>query len=218
MPHMLRPEKFWDRIAKRYAALPVSNETTYQKKLEITRAYFAPNSEVLEFGCGTGEIAISHAPFVQHIHAIDVSPKMLEFAQAKVEVADIINVTFVCANIEAFSQNNATYDVIMGHNILHLLEDKETVLAKVYDMLKPGGVFISDTACMSGQKAFMRIGLAVASRLGLFVRVQFFSIKNLVQSLNNAGFTIDQQWQPKNADTVFIVAKKPCCNEVAEPG
>ena len=71
---------------------------------------------------------------------------------------------------------------------------------------------------MSGQKAFMRIGLAVASRLGLFVRVQFFSIKNLVQSLNNAGFTIDQQWQPKNADTVFIVAKKPCCNEVAEPG
>ena len=208
MLSMYKPDKVWNRFAKGYAKSPVSNEAAYQEKLKITRTYFTPESEVLEFGCGTGTTAVSHAPFVKHIHAIDVASKMLEFGRTKAEAADLSNITFTCANIEGFSENGAAYDVIMGHSILHLLEDKEAVIATVYDMLKPGGVFISSTMFVSGKKPFLRTGLAIGNRLGLLPLVRFFSVEELVQSLINAGFTIDQQWLPENSDAVFIVAKK----------
>jgi 2-polyprenyl-3-methyl-5-hydroxy-6-metoxy-1,4-benzoquinol methylase len=205
---MYKPDKVWNRFAKRYAKSPVSNEAAYQEKLKITRTYFTPESEVLEFGCGTGTTAVSHAPFVKHIHAIDVSSKMLEFAQSKADAADVSNVTFTCANIERLSEGGTTYDVIMGHSILHLLEDKEAVIATVYDMLEPGGVFVSSTVCISGKKSVLRVGLTIGKQFGLLPLVNFFSVDELVQSLTNAGFTIDQQWLPENSDAVFIVAKK----------
>jgi len=205
---MYKPDKVWDRFANRYAKSPVSNEAAYREKLKITRTYFTPESEVLEFGCGTGTTAVFHAPFVKHIHAIDVSSKMLGFAQGKADASDVSNVTFTCANIEGFSENGTVYDVVMGHSILHLLEDKEAVIATVYNMLKPGGVFVSSTACISGKKTLLRAGLAIGNRLGLVPLVNFFSVEDLTQSLTNAGFTIDHQWLPENSDAVFIVAKK----------
>ena len=55
--------KFWDRIADRYSRRPVADEAAYQKKLEVTRQYFRPEMQVLEFGCGTGSTAIAHAPY-----------------------------------------------------------------------------------------------------------------------------------------------------------
>ena len=70
---MTQASKFWDKMAERYAKSPVADEESYQKKLQVTRDYFRPDMEVLEFGCGTGSTAIVHAPYVKHIQAIDVS-------------------------------------------------------------------------------------------------------------------------------------------------
>ncbi len=60
--------RFWDKIAERYSKRPIVDEAAYQKKLQVTREYFRPDMEVLEFGCGTGSTAITHAPYVKHIH------------------------------------------------------------------------------------------------------------------------------------------------------
>ena len=43
--------RFWDRSAERYSKRPVADEASYQKKLAITREYFRPDMQVLEFGC-----------------------------------------------------------------------------------------------------------------------------------------------------------------------
>jgi len=205
---MYKPDKVWNRFAKRYEKSPVSNEAAYREKLEITRTYFTPESEVLEFGCGTGTTAVSHAPFVKHIDAIDVSSKMLDFARGKADAAGVSNISFVCANIEKYAERGTVYDVIMGHSILHLLEDKEAVIATVYSMLKPDGIFISSTVCIGGSNAFMRATLMIGRRLNVLPLVRFFSVEDLVQSLTGAGFTIEQQWLPEKSDAVFIVAKK----------
>ena len=45
--------KIWNRFADRYFKSPIKDEDVYQKKLEITREYMSPQSNVLEFGCGT---------------------------------------------------------------------------------------------------------------------------------------------------------------------
>lgn len=57
--------KFWDRMANKYARQPIADEAAYQHKLDVTRQHFTPQSKVLEFGCGTGSTALLHAPHVK---------------------------------------------------------------------------------------------------------------------------------------------------------
>ena len=75
--------RFWNRLAKRYSKKAVPDEAIYKKKLEITQGYFRPELKLLEIGCGTGSTALTHAPLVSHILAIDFSEKMIELAEAK---------------------------------------------------------------------------------------------------------------------------------------
>ena len=74
---MAEPAAFWNRIAAKYAASPISDEAAYARKLELTRARLRPDMEVLEFGCGTGGTARLHAPHVRSYRATDFSPAMI---------------------------------------------------------------------------------------------------------------------------------------------
>jgi ubiquinone/menaquinone biosynthesis C-methylase UbiE len=200
--------RFWDRIAKRYSKQPIADEAAYQKKLQITRDYFQPDMEVLEFGCGTGSTAIIHAPYVKHIHAIDSSSKMIEIAQGKADAEYIDNITFTVSAINNFSAQDQSLDVVLGLSILHLLDNKEEVIAKVYKMLKPGGVFVSSTACLGDMMKFFKVIAPIGKFLGLMPLVKVFTVRELEDSLTDAGFNIDYQWQPGKNKAVFIVAKK----------
>jgi len=198
---------FWDRMANRYEKSPVSDEAAYQKKLEVTQTYLKPDMQVLEFGCGTGSTAIVHAPYVEHIIAIDFSDKMLEIARSKAKAVNIENIDFINSEIEQFEAPEQGFDVILGHSILHLLKNKQVAIEKTYNMLKPGGVFVSSTACMGG--GFLKYILPIGHALGLLPLVRFFSVDELVQDINGAGFEIVHQWQPEGSSAVFIVAQKP---------
>ena len=207
--------KFWNKVAAGYSKQPIADEAAYQKKLQVTREYFRPNMKVLEFGCGTGSTAIAHAPYVQHIQAIDFSSNMIEIAQAKAEAQNIQNVTFEPASIDELSVHDSTYNAVLGLNVLHLLENKEAVIAKVHKMLQPGGVFITSTVCLGDTMAWFKLIVPIGKVLRLFPLVKVFTIKDLEKSLTDAGFAIDYQWQAGdykspigNAKIVFIVAKK----------
>ncbi len=201
--------KFWDRIAERYSKSPVADEATYQKKLRVTRNYFQPDMEVLEFGCGTGSTAITHAPYVTHIHAIDISSKMIEIAQGKADVEKVKNVTFEQSTIEELSVSDQTLDAVLGLSILHLLDNKEEVIAKVHKMLKLGGIFVTSTACIGDtMMKFLKFIVPIGEFFGLMPHVTVFTTKELEHSLTDAGFEIDYQWQPGKNKGVFIVAKK----------
>lgn len=197
---------FWDKIAKRYSKQPVADEAAYQKKLQFTREYLQPDMEVLEFGCGTGSTAIAHAPYVKHIQAIDISSKMIEIAQGKADAKNIENVIFKQSGIDEFSVSDQTFDAVMGHSILHLLDNKEKVIAKVHNMLKPGGIFVTSTACIGDTMKYFKVIAPIGKLFGLMLKV--FTAKELEDSLTDAGFEIVHQWQPGKGKSVFIVANK----------
>lgn len=200
--------RFWDRIADRYSKRPVADEVSYQKKLQITRSYFRPDMEVLEFGCGTGSTAISHSPFVRCIRAIDISSKMIEIAKEKATKETVENVTFEQSTIEEINVPDRSLDAVLGLSILHLLEDKELAISKVHRMLKPGGVFVTSTTCIGDSMKFFKIIAPVGKFFGLMPLLNVFTTGELVASLTDAGFVIDHQWQPGKGKAVFIVARK----------
>lgn len=200
--------KFWDKIAERYSRQPIADEAAYQKKLQITHEYFQAGMEVLEFGCGTGSTAIIHAPYVKHICAIDISSKMIEIAQSKADKANVKNITFEQSTIDEFSAPSQAFDVVVGLSILHLLENKKEVIANVYRMLKPGGVFVTSTACLGDTMKFFKVITPIGQLLGLMPLVKVFTTKELKDCLIDAGFDIEHHWQPDKGKAVFIVAKK----------
>ena len=200
--------KFWDRMAERYSKLPIADEAAYQKKLQVTRGYFRLDMEVLEFGCGTGSTAITHAPYVKHIQAIDISSKMIEIAQRKADAKNIENITFKRSSFDEFSAPNQTLDAVLGLSILHLLDNKDEVIAKVHKVLKPGGIFVTSTACIGDSMKFFKLIAPIGKFLGLMPLVKVFTTRELEDSLTGAGFEIDYQWQPGKNKSVFIVAKK----------
>ena len=205
---MPQPVKFWDRIAERYSRKPVADHVAYEKKLNVTREYFRPDMEILEFGCGTGSTAILHAPYVRHIRATDISPKMIEIAQGKAEAANVDNVSFEALSIEQLDIPDQSLDAVLGLSILHLLEDKEEAMTRVHKMLKPGGVFVSSTACLGDTMKWFKLVGPIGHFLGLIPMVKIFTVDELVDSLTAAGFDIDYRWQPAKGKAVFIVASK----------
>ena len=205
---MAQPSRFWDRHAKGYAKRPVADEAAYRRKLKVTQDYLTPDMEVLELGCGTGTTALIQAPFVKHITGIDISGKMIEIARAKAESGNVKNVTFQQSSIDDMGAPDASYDVVMGHSILHLLENKVAVITNVHRMLKPGGIFVSSTVCLKGRLPMLRAILPIGCFFGLLPPVKFFTVEELERDLTDAGFRIDHRWQPDESKAVFIVATK----------
>ena len=133
---------------------------------------------------------------------------MIEIARGKAAAAGVENVAFEQAAIDRFSAPEGRFDAVLGLSILHLLEDKAAVIAKVHRMLKPGGVFVSSTACLGDTMKWFKLVGPLGAALGLIPKVAVFTVKELEDSLTAAGFEIDHRWQPGKGKAVFIVAKK----------
>ena len=201
--------RFWDRHAAGYAAGPIADEAAYQHKLDKTREYFTPDSEVFEFGCGTGSTALKHAPYVRHILATDVSAEMLRIARERAEQAGIENVRFERAAFEDLDPGE--FDVVMAHSILHLLDDRDEALNRARHWVRPGGVLVSSTACLGDNPVFAVFHLLgpLGRLFALLPRLRIFSRKQLRRSFERAGFEIVHDWRPKGAVAVFIIARRP---------
>lgn len=201
---------FWNRIAEKYAATPVPSEEIYQRKLLSTRALLRPDMDVFEFGCGTGTTAINHAPYCQSIHAVDFSPNMIEIAQRKAAAAGVENVRFEVGDIVSVEARFPRYDMVMGHSILHLLEDPQGAIDKSFALLKPGGYFVTSTACMGWSPLAVLMPIAPLGRaLGKLPQLSFFSANGLEKMQRRSGFEIVERWHPGGVAAVFFIARKP---------
>lgn len=204
--------EIWDRFAKGYSKSPIKDEDSYQKKLKVTQQYLQPHMNVLEIGCGTGGTSIIHAPYVKHILATDISQKMVEIATQQAKDANVKNVEFCQSSIDQLDLPDESQDVVLGLSILHLLKNKDDAIAKTYRWLKPGGLFVTSTTCIGDMgapvKLFMNTIMPIGQFFGFLPHVNVFGKKDLKESLTQAGFSIEHEWQPKEDAAVFIIGKK----------
>ena len=196
-------------MANRYERSKVRDEETYLTKIKKTQEYLSAEMEVLEFGCGTGTTALHHAPFVKHILATDISANMLAHGERKAKEQNISNVSFSHTAIEDLNAEGKTFDAVLAMNILHLLGDKETVIKNMYQLLNPGGVFISSTPTLGDSLAWLRFVLPIARVFGFVPYVAFFGKPELRKSIEDVGFTIEHDWVANKNAVLFAVARKP---------
>ncbi|HWV19473.1 MAG TPA: class I SAM-dependent methyltransferase [Devosia sp.] len=202
-------QAFWNRRADRYAAEPIADETAYQTKLAATRRLLHRDMDLFEFGCGTGSTALIHAPNVRHIRAVDFSERMIEIARGKADQAGVKNISFEVGAIESVEIAPQSMDMVLGMSVLHLLRNKQAAIAKVFRALKPGGYFITSTACLTDMMPAIRFVAPLGSLLGLIPHLDIMSVRQLRAAMEAAGFVVEHEWLPKKKAAVFMIARKP---------
>lgn len=201
--------RFWDRIARRYAAKPVADPEAYAEKLRMTQAALRPDWDALEIGCGTGTTALAHAPHLRSLRATDISPRMIEIARDRAAEVGATNVTLEVAALDEVAAPAGGYDAVLALSLLHLMEDLDAALARIDGLLRPGGLFVSSTACLGDGMGWFRFVAPLARRLGLIPHVAVFGEARLTAAMAARGFVIERRFKPGAKAAVFLMARKP---------
>lgn len=211
MPQANNDTRFWDRTAPKYAKDPIADVAGYERTLAETRRYLKAGDAAFEFGCGTGTTALKLAPSVGHLTATDISSEMIAIAREKAAAAGVANVSFEVATPDASTFPDAAFDVALGFNVLHLVAARDAALCGVHRVLKPGGLFISKTPCLSEMNPAIRLAVPLMQAFGKAPYVAFFSAQQLERAITDAGFEIIERARhgTKGKDTrPFLVARK----------
>lgn len=91
---------------------------------------------VMDFGAGTGLITEVIAPHVKTVHAVDISPAMLETLNAKLKLQG--KVTTYCQNILE-KPLDRSFDLIVSAMAMHHVKDTAGLVAQFHAHLKAGG-------------------------------------------------------------------------------
>lgn len=105
-------------------------------RLIAEAASLGPGVRALEIGCGTGLFTETFVRAGADVVAIDISEPLLDQARDR-ELGD--RATFICADAEGLSFENASFDAVVGSSVLHHL-DVSLALPELARVLKPGGV------------------------------------------------------------------------------
>ncbi|WOT36405.1 class I SAM-dependent methyltransferase [Streptomyces coeruleorubidus] len=106
----------------------------------------APEAGTLEFGVGTGRIAIPLSRSVGHVTGVDSSPEMLDALRAKLK--DGGDVTPVHGDIRTYtseSRYGMVYSVCATLSCLTTPEDQRRAVRRAADLLVPGGRLVVET-------------------------------------------------------------------------
>jgi ubiquinone/menaquinone biosynthesis C-methylase UbiE len=212
---MNKAQKFWDKQAKGFDNSQKRFEPASQELIARTKEYLNANDNVLDFGCATGTKTLELADGVKQIHGLDFSAEMISEATNKKNKENIINVSFSKGTIFNDDLEKASFDKIIAYSIIHLLEDSEKVIQRIHELLKPGGLLISETACFKDSMDFKtRLEFTTyrfMKRLGIFpLHLNMFTTSHIEQLIYRQNFKIIKaEILFFNGMTIsFIVAEK----------
>lgn len=124
------------RNARKYYAVDAGKDV--YRRLVLERG--GPEFRVLEYGCGTGSLALDLARSGSDVVGIDISPVALARARKRARRAKV-SATFVEMDAQSLDFPDRSFDLVSGSGILHHLELAPAV-AEIRRVLRPGGAAV----------------------------------------------------------------------------
>jgi SAM-dependent methyltransferase len=115
------------------------------EELDLLREHaLGSNTTLVDFGAGTGLLALAAAPHCRRVVAVDPSPAMLAVARRRAAAAGLANVELVEGGFLAYVHRGDPPQLVHSRNALHHLPDfwKALALVRLRDLLLPGGTLI----------------------------------------------------------------------------
>ena len=140
---------------------------------------------ILDFGGGTGLIALPLAKQAKSVTLVDIAEKMLEQARIKVKNQKLENLHLIQQDL-LLKPLEQTYDLIIVSRVLHHMPHLDSSLAMFQEHLTPGGqLFIADYTVPDGEN-------------------HGFIISKLEETLKNHGFSDIQTQILYSSDHLFL--------------
>jgi SAM-dependent methyltransferase len=156
-----------------------------------------PGDVVLDLGSGGGIDVLLSARRVApggKAYGLDMTPEMLELAEANKALAGVDNVEFLLGTIEDIPLPDDSVDVIISNCVVNLSADKDRVFREAFRVLRPGGrLAISDVVLSRSLPA----DLASVMTLWTGCIAGALTEDQCAHSLGNAGFG-DVSIEPTN--------------------
>ncbi|MCW5627629.1 MAG: class I SAM-dependent methyltransferase [Rhodoferax sp.] len=209
----LRKARFWDRIARKYAADPIADLAGYEATLRRVQTLLSGSQDVLEIGCGTGSTALRLAPFTRQLLATDVSPGMIAIAREKLAAQPVPQLRFAVSDADTPSIGQASFDMVLAFNLLHLVDDLDHTLQAAIQALRPGGLLVSKTPCLALMNPLIPyLAVPLMRAIGKAPRVLCFDAKQLQAAIARQGLEmVCVEYHGTRGKDIrpFIVARKP---------
>lgn len=170
---------------------------------------------VLDLGCGFGEHCKLFVDCgAEKVVGIDISNKMLEVAKKENSDPKIV---YVNMPMEDIAQLNESFDVVVSSLAFHYVEDFIGVVKSIYTLLDTNGVFLFSqehplVTCHSGGSRWTRDENGEKKHVNLAnygvegereatwfvdnVKIYHRTFSNIVNTLIQAGFSIEQMMEP----------------------
>ena len=151
-------QKHWDEIAGLNTSEPFFSSEYHRRLREVYSLLISPNQDVLEIGCGRGDLLAAVAPR----RGVGVDFSQVYISQARVSHPEL---TFIQADAHEILLD-ARFDVIILSDLINDIWDVQTVLEKISPLCKPDARLILNFHSRVYQPV-----LSLAGRLGLAKRL-----------------------------------------------
>ena len=152
-----------------------------------------PGEDILDVGCGTGQLAAQIAESGAEVFGTDASPDMIAAAKANYpaigfEVVDATKLPY-----------QGIFDAIFSNATFHWIENQPALIEGLYNSLKQGGRLVAEFGGKGNVKSITDAISVAAKNLGLADKVigdfwYFPSIATFTALLEKQGFEVEQAW------------------------
>jgi ArsR family transcriptional regulator len=108
----------------------------------LNKTKFPSDATVLEVGPGEGLFLKPLSKTFSNVIALDNSENMLKTAQAFAKNQGLTNIQFNLGDTKLFRTHKQKVDAVVMNMVLHHIPAPAQIFHDVFDMLKPGGVFV----------------------------------------------------------------------------
>lgn len=142
--------------------------------------------EILDFGCGVGQISLFLSRFGHSIKGVDISKKAISHAKETAKELNIPNVHFSTESLEQISKTKKKFDLIICIEVIEHVEKDQELLILMKRILKKNGTLFLTTPSINAP--LYRIGSLkdFDRRVG---HIRRYEAQDLKGKFLTAGFT-----------------------------
>ncbi len=212
MPDKVSLAQLGQRADTHDAVCPTQHATA-----ERILSFVKPGDQVLELGGGDGRLAMDIAPHVDSYICSDAAEDLVSVAAARTRSLGNVRCLSLGTEDASLPRNQ---DIVLGIDLLHLLDDVPRALQRMHWLLRPGGLLITRTVTVAGPTQALKLPDLLRRMMGRKPHMSMVTSAALERMVRTAGFeVVSCDMVPRYSRNCMIVARaRPSSGEATGEG